>query len=194
MCSSPATQQSRAKGRRPEASSRFGGRASRGPFDLQLQAGLGYGGHGVLRSGRARREARSFPSLAFMISRSHGQVHSRYHEITPAATQGNRRACHGSLAAGSGWRCRRFPPATAGPAVQGRGDPAAGRGGAQEAAACVTWSGIRDAVAIWGAVTSKRPVHASPDITLRVYAQLLRKRDDKATDAIHAALASLDKP
>lgn len=38
---------------------------------------------------------------------------------------------------------------------------------------------------------SKRLGHASPAITLKVYAHLFRKRDDKAADAINAALANL---
>jgi integrase len=36
---------------------------------------------------------------------------------------------------------------------------------------------------------SKRLVHANPSVTLRIYAHLFRKRDDKAADAINAALA-----
>jgi integrase len=36
---------------------------------------------------------------------------------------------------------------------------------------------------------SKRLGHANPGITLRIYAHLFRKRDDKAADAINAALA-----
>jgi integrase len=40
---------------------------------------------------------------------------------------------------------------------------------------------------------SKRLGHASPNITLKIYAHLFRKRDDKAADAINAALANLGK-
>jgi integrase len=40
---------------------------------------------------------------------------------------------------------------------------------------------------------SKRLGHASPNITLQIYAHLFRKRDDKAADAINAALATLGK-
>jgi integrase len=40
---------------------------------------------------------------------------------------------------------------------------------------------------------SKRLGHASPNITLQIYAHLFRKRDDKAAEAINAALASLGK-
>jgi len=38
---------------------------------------------------------------------------------------------------------------------------------------------------------SKRLGHASPNVTLRVYAHLFRTRDDKAADAINTALANL---
>jgi integrase len=38
---------------------------------------------------------------------------------------------------------------------------------------------------------SRRLGHASVDITLRVYAHLFRKRDDKSSAAINAAIASL---
>jgi len=38
---------------------------------------------------------------------------------------------------------------------------------------------------------SRRLEHASVDITLRVYAHLFRKRDDKSSAAINAAVASL---
>lgn len=38
---------------------------------------------------------------------------------------------------------------------------------------------------------SKRLGHASPNITLQVYAHLFQKRDDKAAAAINAALAGL---
>jgi len=38
---------------------------------------------------------------------------------------------------------------------------------------------------------SRRLGHASVDITLRVYAHLFRKRDDKSSAAINAAVASL---
>ena len=38
---------------------------------------------------------------------------------------------------------------------------------------------------------SKRLGHASPNITLKVYAHLFRKDDSKASDAINAALAGL---
>jgi integrase len=38
---------------------------------------------------------------------------------------------------------------------------------------------------------SKRLGHASPLITLQVYAHLFRKRDDKSTAAINAAVALL---
>jgi integrase len=40
---------------------------------------------------------------------------------------------------------------------------------------------------------SKRLGHASPNITLRIYAHGFRKRDDKAAEAINAALAGLGK-
>jgi integrase len=40
---------------------------------------------------------------------------------------------------------------------------------------------------------SKRLGHASPNITLQTYAHLFRKRDDKAAEAINAALASVGK-
>ena len=40
---------------------------------------------------------------------------------------------------------------------------------------------------------SKRLGHASPTITLKVYAHLFRKRDDKSADAINAAVASIFK-
>jgi integrase len=40
---------------------------------------------------------------------------------------------------------------------------------------------------------SKRLGHASPNITLQIYAHLFRKRDDKAAEAINAALATLGK-
>jgi integrase len=40
---------------------------------------------------------------------------------------------------------------------------------------------------------SKRLGHASPNITLQIYAHLFRKRDDKAAEAINQALASFDK-
>jgi integrase len=36
---------------------------------------------------------------------------------------------------------------------------------------------------------SKHLGHANPSVTLRIYAHLFRKRDDKAADAINAALA-----
>jgi integrase len=36
---------------------------------------------------------------------------------------------------------------------------------------------------------SERLGHASPDVTLRVYAHLFRKDDGKAAEAINAALA-----
>jgi integrase len=36
---------------------------------------------------------------------------------------------------------------------------------------------------------SKRLGHADPSITLRVYAHLFQKRDDKSADAIDAAVA-----
>ena len=43
-----------------------------------------------------------------------------------------------------------------------------------------------------GIVTiSKRLGHASPNITLKVYAHLFRKDDSKASDAIDAALEAL---
>ena len=35
--------------------------------------------------------------------------------------------------------------------------------------------------------------HASPNITLKIYANLFRRRDDKAADAINAAPANLGK-
>jgi integrase len=38
---------------------------------------------------------------------------------------------------------------------------------------------------------SKRLGHASPNITLKIYANLFRRRDDKAADAINAARANL---
>ena len=38
---------------------------------------------------------------------------------------------------------------------------------------------------------SKRLGHASPDVTLRVYAHLFRREDDKAAAAINAALAGV---
>ena len=38
---------------------------------------------------------------------------------------------------------------------------------------------------------SRRLGHASPTVTLTIYAHLFRKRDDKSTDAINAAVASL---
>ncbi len=38
---------------------------------------------------------------------------------------------------------------------------------------------------------SRRLGHASPAITLRVYAHLFRKRDDKSSAAINTAVASL---
>jgi integrase len=38
---------------------------------------------------------------------------------------------------------------------------------------------------------SKRLGHASPNITLKVYASSFRKDDSKASDAINAALAGL---
>ena len=38
---------------------------------------------------------------------------------------------------------------------------------------------------------SKRLGHASPDITLRVYAHLFQQRDSKAADAINKALAGM---
>ena len=38
---------------------------------------------------------------------------------------------------------------------------------------------------------SRRLGHASPNITLKIYAHLFRQRDDKAADAINAALANL---
>ena len=41
---------------------------------------------------------------------------------------------------------------------------------------------------------SKRLGHASPNITLKVYAHLFRKRDDKAAEAINQALAKLGQP
>jgi integrase len=40
---------------------------------------------------------------------------------------------------------------------------------------------------------SKRLGHASPNITLQIYAHLFRKRDDKAAEAINMALAGLGK-
>lgn len=40
---------------------------------------------------------------------------------------------------------------------------------------------------------SKRLGHASPNITLKIYAHLFRNRDSKAADAINAALANLGK-
>jgi integrase len=40
---------------------------------------------------------------------------------------------------------------------------------------------------------SKRLGHASPNVTLRVYAHLFRQRDDRAADAINAALANLGR-
>jgi integrase len=40
---------------------------------------------------------------------------------------------------------------------------------------------------------SKRLGHASPNITLKVYAHLFRKDDSKASDAINAALAGLGR-
>jgi integrase len=40
---------------------------------------------------------------------------------------------------------------------------------------------------------SKRLGHASPNITLQIYAHSFRKRDDKAAEAINAALAGLGK-
>jgi integrase len=40
---------------------------------------------------------------------------------------------------------------------------------------------------------SRRLGHASAGITLRVYAHLFRKRDDKSSAAINAAIASLLK-
>lgn len=39
----------------------------------------------------------------------------------------------------------------------------------------------------------KRLGHASPNITLQIYAHLFRKRDDKAAEAINAALAAFGK-
>jgi len=41
------------------------------------------------------------------------------------------------------------------------------------------------------ATISKWLGHAKPDINLRIYAYLFRKRDDKAAEAINAALAGL---
>jgi integrase len=38
---------------------------------------------------------------------------------------------------------------------------------------------------------SKRLGHASPNVTLAVYAHLFQRSDDKAAQAINAALASL---
>src|SRR5262245_2247038 len=38
---------------------------------------------------------------------------------------------------------------------------------------------------------SKRLGHANPSVTLRIYAHLFRKRDDKAAAAINAAVAGL---
>ena len=38
---------------------------------------------------------------------------------------------------------------------------------------------------------SKRLGHASPNVTLQIYAHLFRRTDDKAAQAINAALASL---
>jgi integrase len=40
---------------------------------------------------------------------------------------------------------------------------------------------------------SKRLGHASPNITLKIYAHLFRNSDSKAADAINAALANLGK-
>ena len=40
---------------------------------------------------------------------------------------------------------------------------------------------------------SKRLGHASPNVTLRVYAHLFRQRDDKAAEAINTALANLGR-
>jgi integrase len=40
---------------------------------------------------------------------------------------------------------------------------------------------------------SRRLGHASPAITLRIYAHLFRKRDDKSAVAINAAVDSLLK-
>ena len=40
---------------------------------------------------------------------------------------------------------------------------------------------------------SERLGHASPNITLKIYAHLFRNRDSKAADAINAALANLGK-
>ncbi len=40
---------------------------------------------------------------------------------------------------------------------------------------------------------SERLGHASPNITLKIYAYLFRNRDSKAADAINAALANLGK-
>lgn len=40
---------------------------------------------------------------------------------------------------------------------------------------------------------SKRLGHASPNITSQIYAHLFRKRDDKAAEAINAALAGFGK-
>ena len=40
---------------------------------------------------------------------------------------------------------------------------------------------------------SKRLGHASPNITLQVYAHLFSKRDSKSAAAINAALANLGK-
>ena len=41
---------------------------------------------------------------------------------------------------------------------------------------------------------SKRLGHANPTVTLRIYAHLFRKRDDKAAAAINAALAGFGQP
>jgi integrase len=41
---------------------------------------------------------------------------------------------------------------------------------------------------------SKRLGHANPNITLKVYAHLFRNKDEKAADAINAALANLGEP
>jgi integrase len=41
---------------------------------------------------------------------------------------------------------------------------------------------------------SKRLGHANPTVTLRIYAHIFAKRDDKASNAINAALAGFGAP
>jgi integrase len=40
---------------------------------------------------------------------------------------------------------------------------------------------------------SKRPGHADPAVTLRIYGHLFRKRDDVSADAINQTLGSIGK-